>query len=299
LSCDPAGPVDGPNLYVYAQSSPLIYTDPSGNQSPYEMYLEMHKKSRDPNLPLKTRVLAGFGAGCLLWSGLAPIDYAFTTTVRVAGPLLDQLEPVFHAMSQVPHTGSMGRMGLVLHRYSRMLRGLRGSRHFLRRGASVARSRPSRVLKSRGARRPSRVNTRTASRVAPSARSISSKALREKFMRAQLKVVSQKGHPLNFLVDPATKSWKARTHLSQRPTVQAGHLTSRHSGAVERFALEDSYFNQVSNWLGEMQGAIFEKSAISIGGVPVELRTAQMWERLGKLPTGTVKHAPRHSGWTK
>jgi RHS repeat-associated protein len=104
------------------------------------------------------------------------------------------------------------------------------------------------------------------------------------FMNSALKIIKQNPHhPLRFLVDPDTGKWIARSHLSQEPAVQAGHLVSRHSGAAQRFALEDAFFNQVSNWKGETQGAIFTKSAVDIQGVAVELRTAQMWKRLGLL----------------
>jgi hypothetical protein len=84
-------------------------------------------------------------------------------------------------------------------------------------------------------------------------------------------------------VNPSTGNWIARSHLSESPTVQAGHLTSRFSGAAERFALEDAFFNQLSSCTGESKGAIFFKTAVDVGGVPVEARTAEMWRRLGLL----------------
>ena len=82
--------------------------------------------------------------------------------------------------------------------------------------------------------------------------------------------------------------------------MQAGHLVSFHSGAPEALALEDSFFNQASNWKGERFGAVFEKAAVDIGNppVPVEVRTAQMFEAVGVLPEGTVEQAMRSAGWT-
>jgi hypothetical protein len=74
-------------------------------------------------------------------------------------------------------------------------------------------------------------------------------------------------------------------------------LTSFHSGADERFGLEDSFFNQLTNWKGESQGAILHESAVLIGGLPVELRTGQMWEDVGFIPRGTVANAPPATGW--
>jgi hypothetical protein len=131
-----------------------------------------------------------------------------------------------------------------------------------------------------------------------------SKALRDAFMRHALVQIMAgyppgTTHPLIFLVDLSTRNWKARQLYTLDPTVQAGHLTSRHSGEPERLALEDSMFNQMSSHVGESKGAIFFKSAVLIGNVPVELRTARMWERLGALPQGTVDIAAVSSGWTR
>jgi RHS repeat-associated protein len=105
------------------------------------------------------------------------------------------------------------------------------------------------------------------------------------FMDRMLRIIlADPQHPLRFLINPKTQNWRARSHLSQDPTVQAGHLTSRHSGEPERFAIEDAFFNQASSNKGETQGAIFRKQAVEIGGVPVELRTALQYQRLGKIP---------------
>jgi hypothetical protein len=67
----------------------------------------------------------------------------------------------------------------------------------------------------------------------------------------------------------------------------------------EILALEDSTFNQWSSNVGETQGAVFEKSAVSIGGIPVELRTARLLEGAGLLPPGTVSSSPIHPGWRR
>ena len=137
----------------------------------------------------------------------------------------------------------------------------------------------------------------TAEAVATTARR--ARRLQGRFMREALEtILADESHPLRFLVDPKTRRWLARTHMSELPTVQAGHLVSFHSGAAEALALEDSFFNQVTNWKGERFGAVFEKAAVEIGGVPVEVRTAEMWESLGVLQEGTVERAMRSAGWT-
>jgi hypothetical protein len=126
--------------------------------------------------------------------------------------------------------------------------------------------------------------------------------LRRRFMQTALDAIVQSGvngvkHPLKFLVNPTTGTWFARRASSEEPTVQAGHLVSRHSEQPERFALEDSTFNQVSSNKGETQGAVFFKTAVSIGNVPVELRTATTWESIGELPAGTLTRSNVSTGW--
>lgn len=111
-------------------------------------------------------------------------------------------------------------------------------------------------------------------------------------------IVDGPDHPLRAVLD-GEGDWLARRADADVPTVQAGHLISRHSGREERFALEDSTFNQLSNHRGETQGSVFVKSAVEIAGVAVERRTAEMWQRTGLVPPGTVAHAPPHPGWTQ
>lgn len=119
------------------------------------------------------------------------------------------------------------------------------------------------------------------------------------FAREMLrKILDEPTHLLGFLVDRDAGTWLGRSHLDEEvPSMQVGHGTSLHSGAEERLYLEDALFNQLSNWLGETKGVIFEKSGVLIGGVPVELRTAIMWENLGLLPPGTVSGAAASEGY--
>jgi RHS repeat-associated protein len=108
---------------------------------------------------------------------------------------------------------------------------------------------------------------------------------RQVFMDRMLRIIlADPHHPLRFLINPETGKWRARSHLSQEPAVQAGHLTSKHSGEPERFAIEDAFFNQASSNRGETQGAIFRKQAVDVGGVPVETRTLGVYQRMGKVP---------------
>jgi hypothetical protein len=106
-------------------------------------------------------------------------------------------------------------------------------------------------------------------------------------------------HPLRKLLNEEGTDWLSRRADADVPTVNAGHMLSRQALREERFALEDSTYNQLSNHRGETQGYIFEKGdALDIEGVPVERRTAEMWERTKVIPEGTVANARPHRGWT-
>lgn len=113
---------------------------------------------------------------------------------------------------------------------------------------------------------------------------------------ARAHIAQTPDHPLRKLLDE-NGNWHGRTHLSEEPTVQAGHLASRHAGVEERFALEDSYYNQQTSWVAESKGAIVVKPAIDIGGVAVERRTAEMWARTGILDPAVLAQASAHAGW--
>jgi hypothetical protein len=114
--------------------------------------------------------------------------------------------------------------------------------------------------------------------------------------QAREQIATTPDHPLQKLLDE-NGDWRGRTHLTEEPTVQAGHLVSRHAGFEERFALEDSYYNQQTSWVAESKGAIAVKPAVDIGGVPVELRTAEMWARTGVLDPAVLAQATAHAGW--
>lgn len=112
------------------------------------------------------------------------------------------------------------------------------------------------------------------------------------------RILAVNPHPLDFLVDRASGAWRAkRVHGREVPSFQVGHAESLHGGAAERLFIEDADFNQLSNWTGESKGVIFQKPGVLIGRVHVELATAQMWERLGLIPRGTVKASVVSHGW--
>jgi hypothetical protein len=123
------------------------------------------------------------------------------------------------------------------------------------------------------------------------------------------KIIAQgSAHPLAFLIDWTKQNWISRYGSRRKgssehaPGVQPGHLTSFHAGEPERLALEDADFNQEKNYQVETRwrGGIVKTTALTIGGIPVESATAEMWERVGFLvPKGIVKSAKPHLGWAK
>ncbi|MBL6078688.1 hypothetical protein JMJ56_11775 [Belnapia sp. T18] len=128
----------------------------------------------------------------------------------------------------------------------------------------------------------------------------------EAFMRWALAVILAKpGHPLEFLVDPVTEDWHPRLKDAFRnehlPAVQAGHLVSFQrlgDTAQERLALQDADFNQERNYTVETHGRRGIVVSIGIGGVPVKMRAARMWENVGVLvPKGTVAASRTYPGW--
>ncbi len=134
------------------------------------------------------------------------------------------------------------------------------------------------------------------------------------FLRTTLRAISNPNHPLHFLVEavqqPGKKTrydWRKTTRITQSGTVQTGryegneqgvviqvgHQGAFASGVAEQFTLEDADLNQLTGQTTESRGAYSFKAAVLIGGVPVDLESALLWERLGLLPKGTVANAPR------
>jgi RHS repeat-associated protein len=115
-------------------------------------------------------------------------------------------------------------------------------------------------------------------------------------------------HPLRFLLVQDNGKFLRRFHkpptrrhedLIDHPHVfEAGHLVSKHSGEPELLAVQAGWENQYDNISGENKGVIIERAAIDVGGVPVELRTAEWWEDAGYLPRGTVAQAVKTGGWS-
>lgn len=109
-------------------------------------------------------------------------------------------------------------------------------------------------------------------------------------------------HPLRFLLDDDGnfKSTRGLTHseLANRPDlVQMGHVVSKKAGG-KQIVLQGAWENQYSNVTIEHPGknaarklVHVENVAIDIGGLGVELETAKMWEKEGKIHTGTVVNA--------
>ena len=117
------------------------------------------------------------------------------------------------------------------------------------------------------------------------------------------RIVAQPGHPLEFLLDARTGNLRragSQSHwdLADSIGADAMHVESRWLLGDERLALGDSWLNRaLDNATLESRGGAVVNEVIEIGGVPVELRSALLWERNGLLPRGTAAAARRHGGW--
>jgi hypothetical protein len=107
-------------------------------------------------------------------------------------------------------------------------------------------------------------------------------------------------HPLDFLLNASgnfkpQKGLTAHDELINRPDlVQMGHIASNKLGGTEYVMLQGAWENQLNNISIErpgIGGAVLYQPAIDIGGIAVDLKTAQFWELIGWLPRGTVANA--------
>ncbi|ABE61701.1 hypothetical protein Nham_0825 [Nitrobacter hamburgensis X14] len=114
-------------------------------------------------------------------------------------------------------------------------------------------------------------------------------------------IASDPDHPLGFLLNKRGRfrSQRGLKHheLMERPDiVQMGHIRSNKLGEDEFVMLQGGWENQFNNVTIEMshiRGAVLDQPAVSIGGVVVDLKTAQYWENVGLLKRGTVACSPR------
>jgi hypothetical protein len=122
---------------------------------------------------------------------------------------------------------------------------------------------------------------------------------RRQFMAAMLsRINTKKNHPLAFLVDPLTGEWRSRLPGHEKFIgVQGGHSLSYQKGKGFGLAVEDAELNQVRNNTIETPGGIAWSPAIKIDGVPVEKRSAVLWEGWGLLKPSALKSAKRTVGW--
>jgi hypothetical protein len=108
-------------------------------------------------------------------------------------------------------------------------------------------------------------------------------------------------HPLRFLLDENGKFKTQRglkhADLANRPDiVQMGHIESNKLGGREMLMLQGAWENQLNNVTIESShigGAVLEQTAVDIGGIAVDAKTARFWERIGWLKAGTVRSAPK------
>jgi RHS repeat-associated protein len=125
---------------------------------------------------------------------------------------------------------------------------------------------------------------------------------RSQMRRAAQRIIgADPNHPLRFLLDSngRFKATRGVTHdalIDSPDRVQMGHIRSNKAGGPERLMLQGAWENQrnaVTLERPRIHGFVEDQPAIDIGGIAVEQKTAEFWEKIGWLPAGTVHSAPR------
>jgi RHS repeat-associated protein len=330
VSCDPVGPVDGPNLYEYARSDPERLVDTTGKESgvteyPQDVWQPMVIEGKvngatppdtpvaamTPDLPFDPAPVIEPPAGATATGFQAAAPELLTPAAEApVGAGLGSAAGGIGTISLFPGivAGCLYGMYSSQLKLDEKVRRLNAARGWHAPGVVGAPVRepgsPQPAMEDQGSPVSYEDPRTTVPQQMPGAQAqvdemvFAQRKHNTSFMQEQLEnITSTPGHPLSFLVDPSTGTWRSRQKYSQDPTVQAGHLTSLHSDAPEQLALEDSTFNQWSSNRGESQGAIFIKTAVDIWGVPVEFRTALEWVRAGLLSPDVVFKACFSPGW--
>jgi len=311
VSCDPKGLVDGANLYKYAKGNPQRFVDPSGlaadepgNKQQAELqalqqkfqsssFEEKVKLATEHNLkisPTTGTLVQDLPKGTSKLIEASAANKAFEQATERTKGIPTLLAATLIASAAVP------LIGVALYfAGAAVLPPIVSTGRFV--GESIVESavvggavygayKGYQALKGGATPNSSTlIGSNTAS-----------------FRRdAEALIANTKDHPLKFLLDETghfkpTKGLK-HSELFERPDlVQMGHIESKKSGQPERIVLQGAWENQSNNITIEhpgKKGSYAENTAIDIGRVAVETRTAIAWEKYGYIPAGTVAHAKK------
>ncbi|MEG4274721.1 MULTISPECIES: SpvB/TcaC N-terminal domain-containing protein [unclassified Microcoleus] len=109
ISCDPAGMVDGTNLYAYTRNNPILFTDPSGEQSEPEI------NSLDPNDPRNYVDFDSFSSGAVgPWSdqGLRELWNKANPGNMVANPQIFTISSATGRAERLTYEDARSKLGL-------------------------------------------------------------------------------------------------------------------------------------------------------------------------------------------
>jgi hypothetical protein len=129
---------------------------------------------------------------------------------------------------------------------------------------------------------------------------------RQAFRRLVTEIISDPSHPLHSLLDPDTgrlipSTTKGITQMDwfENPgIIEAGHWSSAKSlaGAPDRFTVMSAYENRLASAVIESPrfgGSMLESGyVVAIGGLPVDLATAQALVEFGVLDADVLASAP-------
>jgi RHS repeat-associated protein len=300
ISCDPKASFDREDAYIYCSGNPVSRVDPDGRDdigALVNMDDPKYQAERDARLVKGGERIGGaFAAGFDIGVGTVGLATALLGSSHGDQTLANALEGLRQLPSVVRDTvrnwdklSSYEASYRVTSAVIGIVGAFQGARGGIRALQTIAEGDPIGAIGSTASEPLIETEVGTGSSapaplVGPLIRDAS--AARKFARNIQRTISTTADHPLAFLINPETRLFWSRYANSNLPTIQVGHEISFFSGAPESFFAEDSTFNQATSNTAETRGVWVEKLGVEIGGVPVELRTAQMWQRLQLLPEG-------------
>ncbi|MFF5296341.1 SpvB/TcaC N-terminal domain-containing protein [Paractinoplanes globisporus] len=325
-SCDPSGAADSPNLYLFVGAAPTCHVDPDGRLSdPSGLFLQAVRVVLPGAAEGAAAAGGAAGGGATAAGGTAAVaggpvivGIAVVLAVAITGVLLYRLheankeldaarkraeqakEMLDRQLDSMFRNGQITYEQYLLYRNTGSLPGVTGPAEDDDHHATAT---PAATPAAKPDAKPEAKPDAKAKAKPQTAKKSTAKANKRAFnatTRAKMGrlIARTPGHILAPLVDPVTEKFYSGVMGEwDKPSIQMGHATSLHSGAAEKLFIEDTEFNQIASNTAESKGISIERPGVDLGGIPVEMRTARLLERIYDWPKGTVDAAPPSTGW--
>jgi RHS repeat-associated protein len=299
LSVDPSGIVDGVNVYAACRNNPLNLIDLNGNQSVGELIEQKALKAAKEERYVSTYLWA---FADVTWGAFGAEGISKVADDPQKASARDYLQASIEVVSIIPFSkfAKVGK-GLLAAKDAAPIVAKEVAPIVAREVAPLA----AKEVAPIAAKEIAPVVTKeVAPTVAKEAGVLVGTSVSQMRRAAEKKMASSKDPLLKELkenlldVNGQFKSIPSRTHdvLIDRPDIlEMMHVTSKKSGAKEQIVLGSAWINQFDRVTIEgFRGRHVEKlTAVNIGGIAVELRTARWWQSIGWLPVGTVENAEK------